>query len=211
MKVPPTCTGVKRLSGKKKRALSDPTKKYIMQEVDKLKEDKDVTCTLTRIKPRDSINRSTQIPENIKPQSEQKPEQEPHPQIEIAESSKESQVKIHSEIVFAKVIFDYFATNGEEVTIFEGETVQIMKHDDGLGWTMVYKDGCSGVVPTTYISLVNEERQDSSATLNEDKDRIGIVLYGYSKNGKDEVTVSAGEHVKVVQKDDGSGWVMDRA
>ncbi|KAJ3325437.1 hypothetical protein HDV06_004296 [Boothiomyces sp. JEL0866] len=212
MKVPPTCTGVKRLSGKKKRASSDPTKKYIMQEVDKpKKEEKEINYSLTRMKPRDSINRSTQIPENVNTVPELEPAKvaETATPKEIADPVKdEPKLNLQSEIAFAKVLYDYFATNGEEVTIFEGETVQIMKHDDGLGWTMVYKDGSSGVVPTTYISVVNEHTQESCTTLSEDKDKIGIILYGYLKNGKDEITVSAGEHVKVVQKDDGSGWVL---
>ncbi|KAJ3272404.1 hypothetical protein HDV01_005587 [Terramyces sp. JEL0728] len=186
MKVPPTCTGVKRLSGRKKRASSDPTKKYIMQEPEKI--EKEIGYSLTRMKPRDSIHRSTQVPEKAieTPEPVQQVQAVPTHTQEEADIKPDCKLDMKSEISFARVLYDYFATNGEEITIFESETVQIMKHDDGLGWTMVYKDGCSGVVPTTYISRINGHSTESSKTLTEEKEKSSIVLYGYLKNGKDE-------------------------
>ncbi|KAJ3286768.1 hypothetical protein HK104_008885 [Borealophlyctis nickersoniae] len=37
---------------------------------------------------------------------------------------------------------------------------------------------------------------------------INTVAYDYTKNGDDELTITGGQHVWVLEQDDGSGWVM---
>ncbi|KAJ2763538.1 cytoskeletal protein binding protein, partial [Coemansia nantahalensis] len=68
----------------------------------------------------------------------------------------------------AKALYDYDATQDEETTLREGETVQIIEDDDP-DWYMARTKGGCGFVPRAYVELMPDaskepEREPISAT-----------------------------------------------
>jgi hypothetical protein len=222
MKVPAMCTGVKTLSIKKNRSVSDPIKKNQI-EVDKVVLPDapcipDLVKSTDKLEPRKALDISF-IP-NVIQNFEQKHAEsspsaplthKPSPHIPSAPSiddlppipdKRKRSKSCHSisiigarTIVKARVLYDYNGTNVEETTIREGQIVGVLKPDEGTGWTLISNDGYSGVVPSTYLETLNPiEDQKSQTTL------CAVVLYSYQKNSDEEMSIAAGETVDVIQQ-----------
>ncbi|KAJ3302678.1 hypothetical protein HDV03_004798, partial [Kappamyces sp. JEL0829] len=103
----------------------------------------------------------------------------------------------------AFVLYDYFATNPEEVNIHESEHVVVVKLDDGTGWTLVTKSGLTGIVPTSYIKGLTEEMESTStlyASLGTHDHGIGSALYSFTKNSPEELSIQAGDAIKILSE-----------
>ncbi|KAH3901401.1 related to Protein BZZ1 [Saccharomycodes ludwigii] len=119
--------------------------------------------------------------------------------------------------VKVKVLYSYEKTDDSELTINTGDSLSLIAPDTN-GWTQVKNDstGEIGLVPTSYVEV-----SKSSATtapqlpgkrknnLNDDNGGTTVTaLYSYEAQGNDELSITAGDSVKVVHKDDGSGWTL---
>jgi len=54
----------------------------------------------------------------------------------------------------ARVLYDYQAGDNDEITLAEGEQVEILKEDPN-GWFMVRKGGSSGLFPGNYLEKIS--------------------------------------------------------
>lgn len=72
-----------------------------------------------------------------------------------------------------------------------------------MGWTVVSKSGITGMVPTTYIrALASESSQQTLhlKALDKHDHGFGTCLYPYTKSSDDELSVLAGDAVKIMQE-----------
>ncbi|GME97283.1 unnamed protein product [Ambrosiozyma monospora] len=119
----------------------------------------------------------------------------------------------------ATAMYAYSATGDDELTIHAGDVIKVTELDDGSGWTTVELNGEVGMVPTSYIRVIEPVVVASAPASSGKKQgpkvapRRGAkkvkymeILYDYNAQGEDEVTVLAGDKVLVVTEDDGSGW-----
>ncbi|CAK7893845.1 protein Bzz1p [[Candida] anglica] len=126
----------------------------------------------------------------------------------------------------AKALFEYVAAGNDEVSLSPGEALDVIEFDDGSGWTLVKSnDGQQGLVPTSYIEVAAPSTQAhapivANATGGSTKKgpsvapkrgakRVQYVeaLYDYVADGDDEISISAGDRIVLIQDDtDGSGW-----
>lgn len=121
-----------------------------------------------------------------------------------------------------KALYQYDATGDDEVSVTPGEQFDIVDEDDGSGWTMIRTNqGGEGLVPTAYIEVTmaagasstsvnsGEKKKGPSVAPKRGAKRVQYVeaLYDYQADGDDELTISAGDRIVLVQADtDGSGW-----
>jgi hypothetical protein len=103
-----------------------------------------------------------------------------------------------SEENYVKVLYDYMASNADEVTIHKDDFVSIKEIEPLSGWTKIFIRGKYGLVPTAYLCLA----RDSAVSIPK---RKAIAIYSYEKNMEDELTITAGESVKIHSIDD-AGW-----
>ncbi|KAJ3029947.1 hypothetical protein HDV00_009334 [Rhizophlyctis rosea] len=132
----------------------------------------------------------------------------------------------------AFVLYDYApaASATDEVAVLEGNTVKVLEKDDGSGWTTVQVGDRKGVVPTTYIEAappifsglvgvgeaaaaaeggVKEGAQVEGEEVKKGDEGVEMVArYEYEATGSDELSMKIGQVLRVLEEDDGSGWVM---
>lgn len=120
-----------------------------------------------------------------------------------------------------KALYQYDATGDDEASISPGEQFDVVDEDDGSGWTMIRTNqGNEGLVPTAYIEVtmgapsapsVNSggKKKGPSVAPKRGAKRVQYVeaLYDYQADGDDELTITAGDKIALIQADtDGSGW-----
>jgi len=127
-------------------------------------------------------------------------------------NTKVSSGAVSAQENMATVMYDYEARTDDELSVQESETVVIIERDDGSGWVRVQRsDGQTGLVPTNYVSFDEEDSNslggphqasasDSSVVLN--------ALHNFEAVGKDEISLLAGEEVRLSEKglSFGDGW-----
>ncbi|KAG8969201.1 hypothetical protein FRC03_004154 [Tulasnella sp. 419] len=113
----------------------------------------------------------------------------------------------------ATVLFDFGASSPFEVTVSEGDTVNVLEPDDGSGWVKVSNpNGSSGLVPATYIQLddpngsANESTFATKSTPGSGRFVKGI--YAYTAQGDDEIDVVLGAKIELtdVGESYADGW-----
>jgi uncharacterized protein YgiM (DUF1202 family) len=127
-----------------------------------------------------------------------------------------------------RALYAYAAAGDDEVSINPGDDFTVLEADDG-GWTKIQlSSGMSGLVPTSYIELTGESSSPTPAQAPIVEDTTGgskkkgpsvapkrgakrvqyvEALYDYSADGDDEITITAGDRIVLIQDDtDGSGW-----
>lgn len=118
-----------------------------------------------------------------------------------------------------RALYPYDAAGADEVSIAAGASFDVIDEDDGSGWTMIHlESGSEGLVPTTYIEIFpnvatndtgGSKKKGPSVAPKRGAKRVQYVeaLYDYEADGDDELTISAGDKIILVQDDtDGSGW-----
>ncbi|KAF8895149.1 hypothetical protein BD779DRAFT_1797047 [Infundibulicybe gibba] len=117
----------------------------------------------------------------------------------------------------ARALFDYTATSEFELSINDGEKVQILEADDGSGWVKVAnKMGHSGLVPASYVEEESSSPQIASPTAHQGPKNCGEfeyprrqqrltinilvrALYDYKARGTDELGLVEGEIVELTE------------
>jgi hypothetical protein len=118
----------------------------------------------------------------------------------------------------AIALYPYQVNGNDEIPMAAGESFNVLEEDDGSGWTYVSSinsSGIEGLVPTSYLKFEIQQPQQSQQKKQPPKvvprknaklvKRMEI-LYDYDAQGDDELTLTKGDLVVVLQEDDGSGW-----
>ena len=111
----------------------------------------------------------------------------------------------------AKALYPYEAAGDDETGMVSGEVMEILEFDDGSGWTSVKLSGGQGLVPTSYLEILDDggKKKGPSVPPKRGARRVQYVeaLYDYQADGDDEISIRAGDRIAVIQDDtDGSGW-----
>lgn len=131
-----------------------------------------------------------------------------------------------------RALYAYTANDSDEISIDAGQLFNLVAADDGSGWTKVEINGAVGLVPTLYLELSagggdasgtsggapaapaapapqEQKRKGPQVAPKRGAKRVQYLeaLYDYVADGDDEISISAGDKIILVQDDtDGSGW-----
>ncbi|CAA7269111.1 unnamed protein product [Cyclocybe aegerita] len=109
-------------------------------------------------------------------------------------ASEDSSVE---ERVEAKVLFDFNATSEFELGVQDGAYVHVLEPDDGSGWVKVVdKDGNSGLVPASYLEILNGEGGEMRVVQDATGDRVQAI-YPYSAQSADELDLTVGDTLEL--------------
>ncbi|KAJ8523239.1 hypothetical protein ONZ45_g333 [Pleurotus djamor] len=105
----------------------------------------------------------------------------------------------------ARVLFDFTPTSEFELRVSEGMSVRVLEADDGSGWVKVSISGSnSGLVPASYIEVVEEEDTPSSSSGHsirssgsQGSGKYVRAIYAYESQGPDEISLKEGETVEL--------------
>ena len=111
----------------------------------------------------------------------------------------------------AKALYPYEAAGDDETGMVSGEVMEILEFDDGSGWTSVKLSGGQGLVPTSYLEILDDGGKKKGPSVppkrGARRDQYVEALYDYQADGDDEISIRAGDRIAVIQDDtDGSGW-----
>ncbi|KAK7690386.1 hypothetical protein QCA50_007044 [Cerrena zonata] len=104
----------------------------------------------------------------------------------------------------ARVVFDFSPTSPFELSVSDGDLVQVIEEDDGSGWVKVAdRTGGRGLVPASYIELT----EDTAATAPDPPTRGPVssqgsgqfvrAVYDYQAQGPDEITLKDGKLIEL--------------
>ena len=126
-----------------------------------------------------------------------------------------------------RALYAYEANGDDEISMSPGDEFNILEEDDGSGWTSILLQGASGLVPSSYVEIIQSSPAQSIPTPIAEQDtgngkktgpsvapkrgakRVQYVeaLYDYEAEGDDELSIRAGDRMVLIQDDtDGSGW-----
>ncbi|THH08450.1 hypothetical protein EW145_g2696 [Phellinidium pouzarii] len=121
----------------------------------------------------------------------------------------------------ARALYSFTPTSPFELAVTEGSILQVIEDDDGSGWTKVADGkGGKGLVPASYVELVEEEEYTAPAIPARTKptklQTLGSgkyvrSLYTYQGRGPDELSLEEGELYELSSGSDGGqnyadGW-----
>uniref|UniRef100_A0A6B2L1Z4 SH3 domain-containing protein n=1 Tax=Arcella intermedia TaxID=1963864 RepID=A0A6B2L1Z4_9EUKA len=101
-----------------------------------------------------------------------------------------------------KTIYAYDATEPNELTFGEGETLYLIEKDDSGWWRGRNAKGQEGVFPSNFVEVVGEEGAAGTAgTVDINADYTA--LYDYDAEDENELTIKEGEILHVISETDG--------
>ncbi|OEJ88284.1 Protein BZZ1 [Hanseniaspora osmophila] len=122
-----------------------------------------------------------------------------------------------------KVLYSYTKADSDEISIQPGDPVTLIAPDNN-GWTKIQKsNGEVGLVPSTYVQVVENSSGSGSGSgsgaapppplprsrnAGSSKTATLTAVYDYQAQGSDEISISVGDVLKVLQKDSGNGWTL---
>lgn len=133
----------------------------------------------------------------------------------LRRSKTKSSVISGGEGITGRALYQYASTGEDEVSINEGDQFNVVEEDEGSGWTLIsLPTGEEGLVPTSYIEIQRPVASSSkkvgpSVAPKRGARRVQYLeaLYDYEADGDDELSISAGDKIILLQDDvDGSGW-----
>jgi hypothetical protein len=122
----------------------------------------------------------------------------------------------YSPMIRALVLYSYVAQGSEELSIQEGEIVNILSTDNGDGWIIAQSSsGMSGLTPANYVKLLTNE--STAGTFPSQRKNVSHVsnqmtkvrvLYDYNAQSQIELTIRVGDIIEVTntQITDCEGW-----
>ncbi|GMM30644.1 Bzz1 protein [Martiniozyma asiatica (nom. inval.)] len=114
----------------------------------------------------------------------------------------------------ATALYPYHIQGDDELNMTVGEVFTVIEPDDGSGWTVVQNSsGVEGLIPSAYVQLsftaavTSSKKQGPKVAPRRGAKKVKKmeILYDYTAQGDDEVSVQKGEVVEIVQDDEG-GW-----
>lgn len=113
-------------------------------------------------------------------------------------------------------LYDYEATDDDEVTITEGEALKVLDRTNAEWWLVRrMKDNVQGLVPASYVSMDSQHddaEEDASSEEEEEKEeeenaKQVVVLYDYTGTEADELSVSESMLCKVLDDTSSPEWI----
>ncbi|KAG4306321.1 hypothetical protein PORY_000309 [Pneumocystis oryctolagi] len=131
-----------------------------------------------------------------------------------------------SEKQVAKVLYNYVSSSSTELSIKEGDEVVVLEKDDGCGWITVRLGSQEGIVPSSYIKIMNHQElipnENTSFVPTKPVKKSGPAvvprrakkakeiyvkaLYDYDANSDVEISIRKGDLIKLTKNDQGDGW-----
>jgi len=96
-------------------------------------------------------------------------------------------------------IYKYEATEDNEISFAEGETIYLLEKDDSGWWRGRNGKGQEGLFPSNFVEVVGEEANSGSIEINKDFQ----ALYDYEAEDETELTIKEGEILHVISETDG--------
>jgi len=96
-------------------------------------------------------------------------------------------------------LYTYDATEENEISFMEGETVFLVEKDDSGWWRGRNNKGQEGLFPSNFVEIVGEEGNSGSVEINKDFK----ALYNYEAEDDTELTIKEGEILRVISETDG--------
>ncbi|ANB13557.1 Bzz1p [Sugiyamaella lignohabitans] len=137
---------------------------------------------------------------------------------------------------YATALYAYSADGEDEISISEGQRLEVIEEDDGSGWINVRHGSEEGLVPASYVQLLPMTATIPKSVSNDSlvsggvaggapgsakkkgptvapkrggkKVQYMIALYDYDATAPDELTIRAGDKILVVGEDVGDGWTQ---
>jgi len=98
-------------------------------------------------------------------------------------------------------IYAYEATEENELSFGEGETILLIEKDDSGWWRGRNQKGEEGVFPSNFVEVVGEEGAATAGTVMVNADFQA--LYDYDAEDETELTIKEGEILHVISETDG--------
>jgi len=96
-------------------------------------------------------------------------------------------------------IYAYDATEENEISFAEGDTIYLLEKDDSGWWRGRNLKGQEGLFPSNFVEVVGEEANSGSIEIHKDF----RVLYDYEAEDETELTIKEGEILHVISQTDG--------
>lgn len=96
-------------------------------------------------------------------------------------------------------IYAYDATEDNEISFAEGETIYLLEKDDSGWWRGRNAKGQEGLFPSNFVEVVGEEGNSGSIEINKEFQ----ALYDYNAEDDTELTIKEGEILHVISETDG--------
>lgn len=126
----------------------------------------------------------------------------------------------------AKVLYNYVSSSNTELSVKEGDEIIVLEKDDGSGWITARLGSQEGIVPTTYVKMMNSQglisNESVSSTLVKSGKKTGPAvvprrakkpkeiyvraLYDYNAVSDFEISIKKGDIIKLIKNDQGDGW-----
>ncbi|GAA5995348.1 hypothetical protein JCM5350_003960 [Sporobolomyces pararoseus] len=115
----------------------------------------------------------------------------------------------------AQLMYDYQAATAFELTVSEGDQVEILEPQDSSGWTKIKtKDGREGLVPGSYLQQLSSSPSATSSVPETGSSNSGgqqvVAIYSYTptQGTTDELSIVEGQVLILVGKgmEYGDGW-----
>ncbi|AMD19709.1 HCL442Wp [Eremothecium sinecaudum] len=115
-----------------------------------------------------------------------------------------------------RVLYQYTRQDVDEVTVAPGHSIVLLQQDNGSGWVKIKNvtTGFEGLVPASYVEIKGSPQHSAKPPPKAPPPRKGkdlsakvvTAIYDYSAQDNDEISIRAGDVIKVLQNDIGNGW-----
>ncbi|EEB09283.2 diacylglycerol binding protein Bzz1 [Schizosaccharomyces japonicus yFS275] len=126
-------------------------------------------------------------------------ESQPSPFGDSSQTPADAAATSAAENETVQVLYDYVGTTDDDLNVKEGQMVVILQPDDGTGWVRARSGSAEGLVPASYLDLPGQ------ASVAQDESYVRA-LYDYTAQTDLEISLQAGDVIRVIQRDSGNGW-----
>lgn len=108
------------------------------------------------------------------------------------------------------VLYDFEAAGVGEISVSAGDTAKLVEPDDGSGWVRIEIGGSQGIVPSTYVQIIEDAPPVMDAAPAPPPARGSArkmeALYAYEAQDPSQLSIQPGDSITVLEPDDGCGW-----
>ncbi|KAJ5071967.1 fch and double sh3 domains protein [Anaeramoeba ignava] len=138
--------------------------------------------------------------EKIEPQQITQPQQTQ--QItqpkQVEQETQQNYQQQQANTVMARALYDFHDTDPNCLAFYAGEEIEILDQSDP-GWWTGRLNGKTGLAPASYLQII----------VTQPNEEWGYIAISFAARDTDELTVEAGEKIRILQKLDGWNQVMN--
>jgi len=118
--------------------------------------------------------------------------------------STSSKPKKKDDEVKLRALYDYDATEENEISFKEGDTLYLVEKDDSGWWKGKTEKGKEGVFPSNFVELVGQEGNRTSVLSPKQGETWKCrALYDYDAEDENELTIKEGDILTIQAEEDG--------